>query len=127
MLGTVKKVKGYRPQSKEGFQTSLLRVLNLIAGTVGTPHVIVEKLEKVFKEGLNDKEIIDNFEKTGWIVENLGLEEAKECGVFDGEQFPTTRGYWSQVNAPLKIFDRKRKISVQERLQNFLPNDIKAK
>lgn len=58
---------------------------NLITATWGgfavrseTPKVIVEKLEKVFKEVLKDKELIEKFEKTGFIVENLGLEESAE-------------------------------------------------
>lgn len=43
-----------------------------------TAKVIVEKLEKVFKEAVKDKEIIEKFEKTGWVVENLGSKEATE-------------------------------------------------
>lgn len=44
----------------------------------GTPKVIVEKMERVFKETLRDKELIEKLESTGFIVENLGLEEAAE-------------------------------------------------
>lgn len=58
---------------------------NLITATWGgfsvrseTPKVIIEKLEKVFKEALKDKELIEKFENTGFIVENLGMEEAAE-------------------------------------------------
>jgi tripartite-type tricarboxylate transporter receptor subunit TctC len=45
---------------------------------VGAPQVIVEKLEKAFKEALKDKELIERIEKTGMVVENLGLKEATE-------------------------------------------------
>lgn len=40
-----------------------------------TPKIIVEKLDKVFKQALRDKDLIEKFEKTAWIVENLGSEE----------------------------------------------------
>jgi tripartite-type tricarboxylate transporter receptor subunit TctC len=38
----------------------------------------VEKLDVGFKEALNDKEVINTFEKTGWVVENLGSKAAAE-------------------------------------------------
>ncbi len=41
-----------------------------------TPRAIVERLEKVFKEALTDKEVIEKYENTGQVVENLGSEEA---------------------------------------------------
>jgi tripartite-type tricarboxylate transporter receptor subunit TctC len=40
--------------------------------------VIIEELGKVFKEALKDKELIEKFGNTGFIVENLGMEEAAE-------------------------------------------------
>ncbi len=43
-----------------------------------TPRPIIQKLEKVFQEALKDKEVVGMFEKTGWIVENLGIEKASE-------------------------------------------------
>lgn len=43
-----------------------------------TPQPIVEKLEKVFKEALSDKELVEKLERTGWIVENLGSKEGAE-------------------------------------------------
>jgi tripartite-type tricarboxylate transporter receptor subunit TctC len=42
-----------------------------------TPQDIVEKLEKSFKELLNDKEIIERLEKAGWVMENLGSKGAR--------------------------------------------------
>jgi tripartite-type tricarboxylate transporter receptor subunit TctC len=44
----------------------------------GTPQGIVEKLDEAFKKVLKDKEIINNFEKTQFIVENRGLNEARK-------------------------------------------------
>lgn len=43
-----------------------------------TASVIVEKLQKVFKEALEDKEVIERIEKSQWVVKNLGLKQAKE-------------------------------------------------
>ena len=43
-----------------------------------TPRIIIEKLDKVFKEALNDKENIGICEKAGWVVENLGSNETAE-------------------------------------------------
>ncbi len=45
---------------------------------VDTPRAIVEKLEKIFREALKDKGLIDNLEKTGFIVENLDIKGAAE-------------------------------------------------
>jgi tripartite-type tricarboxylate transporter receptor subunit TctC len=45
---------------------------------VKTPREIVDKLDAAFKAALNDKEVIETFEKTGWVVENLGSKEAAE-------------------------------------------------
>lgn len=44
----------------------------------GTPKAIVEKLEKVFKEALTDKELIEKFEKMGFSVENLNSKESTD-------------------------------------------------
>ena len=43
-----------------------------------TPEAIVKRLEKAFKEALNDKGTIETFEKGGWVVENLGSKEMAE-------------------------------------------------
>ncbi len=43
---------------------------------VKTPKVAVEKLKKAYKEALRDKEVMEKFETTGWVVENLGPDEA---------------------------------------------------
>jgi len=43
-----------------------------------TPREIINKLERAFKEALNDKDLIDKFVKTGWIVQNLDAKEAAE-------------------------------------------------
>lgn len=43
-----------------------------------TPRAIVDKLEKVFKEALKDKGVVDNLEKTGFVVENLDAKGAAE-------------------------------------------------
>lgn len=58
---------------------------NLITATWGgfavrseTPKEIVEKLEKVFQEAIRNKETIEMFEKTGYVVENLGSKGAME-------------------------------------------------
>jgi tripartite-type tricarboxylate transporter receptor subunit TctC len=48
-----------------------------------TPQAIVEKLEKAFKEAVNDKEVIEMFEKTGWVVENHGSKEMTEFLIKD--------------------------------------------
>lgn len=40
-----------------------------------TGEVVVNKLEKAFKETLNDNEIIQTFEKAGWVIENFGSKE----------------------------------------------------
>lgn len=46
------------------------------AAIVKTPKFAIEKLEKAFKEALKDKELVEKFENTGWVVENLESEEA---------------------------------------------------
>jgi tripartite-type tricarboxylate transporter receptor subunit TctC len=43
---------------------------------VKTPKLAIDKLEKAFKEALKDKELMEKFETTGWVVENLASEEA---------------------------------------------------
>ncbi len=42
------------------------------------PKPMVDKAAKIFKEVFKEKEIIENFEKTGWFVENLGPIEGGE-------------------------------------------------
>lgn len=63
---------------EKGFPNLIIPSYEGFAVSVKTPRAIVEKLEKFFKEALNDKEIIEKFEKTGWIVENLGSKDAAE-------------------------------------------------
>lgn len=43
-----------------------------------TLKVIVEKLGKIFKEALKDEGLTGKLEKTGWVIENLGLQEGQE-------------------------------------------------
>jgi tripartite-type tricarboxylate transporter receptor subunit TctC len=56
---------------------------NLVFGTwqgffvrTGTTREIIQKLDKAFKEVMSDKETIGICEKAGWVVENLGSNEA---------------------------------------------------
>ncbi len=49
-----------------------------VAVPAGTPQTIIEKLEKAYKETLNDKEIIKKLEKIGYIIDNLGAKETAE-------------------------------------------------
>ena len=44
----------------------------------GTPKDIIVKLDKAIRKAFKDKDIIDKYQKTGWIVENLGTEEAAD-------------------------------------------------
>jgi tripartite-type tricarboxylate transporter receptor subunit TctC len=64
--------------AEEGFPTLLDSSWQAFFVPISTPDVIVKKLEKAFKETLNDKEIIETFEKAGWVIENLGSKETAE-------------------------------------------------
>lgn len=63
---------------EKGFPNLITASFEGFAVRSETPKVIVEKLNKAFKEAIKDQEIIEKFEKTGWVVENLGSEEAAE-------------------------------------------------
>jgi tripartite-type tricarboxylate transporter receptor subunit TctC len=52
---------------------------------VKTPKMAIEKLEKAFKEALRDKDVLEKFETTGWIVENLGSADAAKFIAKDQE------------------------------------------
>ncbi len=49
-----------------------------VAVPAGTPQAIIERLEKAYKETLNDKEIIKKLEKIGYLIENLNAKETAE-------------------------------------------------
>lgn len=63
---------------EKGFPKLVTSTYQAFMVRLDTPRGILEKLEKIFKEALKDKEIIEKFENTGWIVENLASEETKE-------------------------------------------------
>ena len=44
----------------------------------GTPKDIIAKLDKAIREAFKDKDVIDKYLKTGWIVENLSTEQASD-------------------------------------------------
>lgn len=64
--------------AEKGFPSLISVTYQGFAVPAKTPREIVERLEKVFKEAINDREIIELFEKTGWVVENLGSKGATE-------------------------------------------------
>jgi tripartite-type tricarboxylate transporter receptor subunit TctC len=63
---------------EEGFPNLLESSWQAFFVPLKTPEVIVKKLEKAFKETLNDKDIIEAFEKAGWVIENLGSKDTAE-------------------------------------------------
>jgi len=50
-----------------------------------TPQRVIEKLEKAFNEALRDKAVLEKFETTGWVVENLGSADAAKFIAKDQE------------------------------------------
>ena len=62
---------------KKGFQ-KCFSSFQTIAVKAGTPQPIVEKLEKVFKEALSDKEINGKIEKMGSVVKNDDSQDASK-------------------------------------------------
>ena len=64
--------------AEEGFPNLVDSSWQAFFVPISTPDTIVKKLEKAFKEALNDKEIIETFEKAGWVIENLGSKETAE-------------------------------------------------
>jgi tripartite-type tricarboxylate transporter receptor subunit TctC len=55
-----------------------------------TLRAIIQKLEKTFQDALKDKQVVDMFEKTGWIVENLDIEKS-------GDFLKKQSQSWSEV------------------------------
>ncbi len=45
-------------------------------------------MDRVFKQALKDKGLIEKFEKTGWIVENLGSEEMARFLASEQQKWP---------------------------------------
>jgi len=58
-----------------------------VAVKAGTPQSIVEKLEKVFKEALSDKEINEKIEKMGQVVKNGDSQDASKFLIEIKERF----------------------------------------
>lgn len=63
---------------EKGFPTLITSSWHSFVVPVKTPREIVEKLDKVFKEALSDREVIEMLEKAGWVLDNLGSKEAGE-------------------------------------------------
>jgi tripartite-type tricarboxylate transporter receptor subunit TctC len=64
--------------AEEGFPKVVESSWQAFFVRVKTPKAIIDKLVKVFKEAVNDPEIVKAFEKDGWVVENLNSKEAEE-------------------------------------------------
>jgi tripartite-type tricarboxylate transporter receptor subunit TctC len=63
---------------EKGLPNLIMSTWQSFAVPVKTPKEIVDKLDEAFKAALHDKELIQTFEKTGWVVDNLGSKEAAE-------------------------------------------------
>jgi tripartite-type tricarboxylate transporter receptor subunit TctC len=63
---------------EKGFPKVILDTWQAFFVRSETPRPMIDKLAKSFSEVLKEKPIIDNFEKTGWFVENLGPAEGGE-------------------------------------------------
>lgn len=63
---------------EKGYPEIIMDVFQGFGVRSDTPRVIVEKLERVFQETVRDAEITKTYEKTGWSVENLGVEKSIE-------------------------------------------------
>ena len=73
--------------AEEGFPMVVESSWQAFFVRVKTPKPIIDRLEKAFKEALNDPEIVRTFEKDGWVMENLGSKEAEEFVVKSQQKY----------------------------------------